>query len=105
MIALPAPWLPLIADYTRFARGRKAAFVRLAVGYLIPNVWLYALGALIVLSRGISDSTDLMTTIAAGGLASGPALLALTVDESDEAFANVLDRGLAPERQTCRSAC
>ena len=89
MIALPASWLPLIADYTRFARGRRDAFAGSAVGYLIPNVWLYALGALIVLSRGISDSTDLMTTIAAGGLASGLALLALTVDESDEAFANV----------------
>jgi NCS1 family nucleobase:cation symporter-1 len=89
MIALPASWLPLIADYTRFARKRRDAFVGSAVGYLVPNAWLYAVGALIVLSRGISDSTDLMTTIATGSLASGLALLALTVDETDEAFANV----------------
>jgi nucleobase:cation symporter-1, NCS1 family len=90
MVALPASWLPLIADYTRFSRDRRSAFAGSAVGYLIPNAWLYALGALLVLtSSAYSDATELMTSIAAGGLAAGLALLALTVDETDEAFANV----------------
>ena len=90
MIALPASWLPLIADYTRFSRDRRSAFAGSAVGYLIPNAWLYALGALLVTtSSAYSDPTELMTSIAAGGLAAGLALLALTVDETDEAFANV----------------
>jgi putative hydroxymethylpyrimidine transporter CytX len=90
MIALPASWLPLIADYTRFSRDKRSAFAGSAVGYLIPNAWLYALGALLVLtSSAYSDPTELMTSIAAGGLAAGLALLALTVDETDEAFANV----------------
>ncbi|HEU0305122.1 MAG TPA: cytosine permease [Gaiellaceae bacterium] len=92
MIALPASWLPLIADYTRFSRDRRTAFAGSAVGYLIPNAWLYALGALLVLTNpAYSDpnATALMTSIAAGGLAAGLALLALTVDETDEAFANV----------------
>ena len=35
------------------------------------------------------DTTSLLTAIASGGLAAGLALLALTVDETDEAFANV----------------
>ena len=95
MIALPASWLPLIADYTRFSRGRRSAFAGSAVGYLIPNAWLYALGALLVTtSSAYSDPTELMTSIAAGGLAAGLALLALTVDETDE---RVLDGRLAPE--------
>src|SRR5207302_11313457 len=50
---------------------------------------LFALGAVIALSRHISDAPGLLTAIAAGGAASVLALLALTVDESDEAFANV----------------
>ena len=37
----------------------------------------------------ISGPVDILTTIAAGGVASFLALLALTVDETDEAFANV----------------
>jgi purine-cytosine permease-like protein len=86
---MPASWLPLVADYTRFSRDRRSAFVGSGLGYLIPNVWLFALGALLLLSRSLADPTDLLTTIAGGGLAGGLALLALTVDEADEPFANV----------------
>lgn len=89
MVAMPVSWLPLIADYTRFSRDRRSAFWGSAVGYLIPNVWLYALGAILLLSRNLADTTALMTAIAAGGVASAFALLALTVDETDEPFANV----------------
>jgi putative hydroxymethylpyrimidine transporter CytX len=89
MIAMPASWLPLVADYTRFSRGRRAAFVGSGLGYLIPNVWLFGLGALLLLSRDLGDPTDLLTAIAGGGLAGALVLLALTVDETDEPFANV----------------
>jgi len=85
MVAMPVSWLPLAADYTRFARGRGPAFVGTGIGYLIPSVWLFALGAILL----IPDPVDVMTTIAAGGAASAVALLALTVDETDEPFANV----------------
>jgi NCS1 family nucleobase:cation symporter-1 len=82
-------WTPLVADYTRFSRTRRAGFISAGVGYLLPTIPLFALGAVIALSRGISDAPGLLTAVAAGGAASLLALLALTVDESDEAFANV----------------
>jgi putative hydroxymethylpyrimidine transporter CytX len=94
VIVLPASWLPLVADYTRFTRGRRSAFWGSGVGYLLPNVWLYALGALLVLSQHLAPDPKegprlLLTTIATGGLAGALALVALTVDETDEPFANV----------------
>src|SRR6478752_5442291 len=82
-------WTPLVADYTRFSRTRRAGFIGAGVGYFLPTVPLFALGAVIALSRHISDAPGLLTAVAAGGAASLLALLALTVDESDEAFANV----------------
>jgi nucleobase:cation symporter-1, NCS1 family len=82
-------WTPLVADYTRFARSRAAGFWSAGLGYFIPTIPLFALGAVIALSRHISDAPGLLTAVAAGGAASVLALLALTVDESDEAFANV----------------
>jgi NCS1 family nucleobase:cation symporter-1 len=82
-------WTPLVADYTRFSRSRAAGFWSAGLGYFIPTVPLFALGAVIAMSRHISDAPGLLTAIAAGGAASVLALLALTVDESDEAFANV----------------
>jgi purine-cytosine permease-like protein len=82
-------WTPLVADYTRFSRTRSAGFWGAGLGYLLPTVPLFGLGAVIALSRHISDAPGLLTAVAAGGAASVLALLALTVDESDEAFANV----------------
>ena len=82
-------WTPLVADYTRFSRTRSAGFWSAGLGYFVPTIPLFGLGAVIALSRHIGDAPGLLTAIAAGGLASLLALLALTVDESDEAFANV----------------
>jgi nucleobase:cation symporter-1, NCS1 family len=101
-VAMAASWLPLAADYTRFARRPREAFWGTALGYFVPLVWLYALGALLFLSRGLSDTTALLTTVAGAGLASALALVALTVGETDEPFANVYSaavslRNLVPE--------
>ncbi len=82
-------WTPLVADYTRFSRTRRDGFLGAGVGYFLPTIPLFALGAVIALSQGISDAPALLTAIAGGGVGSVLALLALTVDESDEAFANV----------------
>jgi putative hydroxymethylpyrimidine transporter CytX len=82
-------WTPLVADYTRFSRTRADGFWGAGLGYFVPTIPLFALGAVIAMSRDISDAPALLTAIAAGGVGSVLALLALTVDESDEAFANV----------------
>jgi putative hydroxymethylpyrimidine transporter CytX len=82
-------WTPLVADYTRYSRTRSAGFWGAGLGYFVPTIPLFALGAVIAMSRDISDAPGLLTAVAAGGAASILALLALTVDESDEAFANV----------------
>jgi putative hydroxymethylpyrimidine transporter CytX len=89
VLASVMSWTPLVADYTRFARTRSAGFWGAGLGYFVPTIPLFALGAMIAMSRHISDAPALLTAIAAGGAASVLALLALTVDESDEAFANV----------------
>jgi NCS1 family nucleobase:cation symporter-1 len=88
-VAMAASWLPLAADYTRFARSGRGAFWGTGVGYLVPLSVLYALGALLFLSRGLDEPTALLTAVAAGSAAGALALLALTVDETDEPFANV----------------
>jgi NCS1 family nucleobase:cation symporter-1 len=88
-VAMAASWLPLAADYTRFGRSGRAAFWGTGLGYLVPLVWLYGLGLLLALSGGFGDTTGLLIAVAGGGAASAFALLALTVAETDEPFANV----------------
>jgi nucleobase:cation symporter-1, NCS1 family len=89
MVAMPVSWLPLAADYTRFSSSRSGAFWGTAVGYFVPNVWLYGLGAILLLTRGLTDAPSVLTAIAAGGAGAALALLALGVDETKEPFANV----------------
>ncbi|HEY3290433.1 MAG TPA: cytosine permease, partial [Anaerolineae bacterium] len=44
VIALPISWLPLVADYNRFAKRSKPAFWGTFIGMLITNFWFLALG-------------------------------------------------------------
>lgn len=93
VVAMPISWFPLVADYSRFSRDRKAAFWGTAAGYFVPQVWFYAIGALLVLAAGVASDPDapiapLLSAIA--GLTVGWfALLVLLMDEVDEGFANV----------------
>jgi putative hydroxymethylpyrimidine transporter CytX len=89
VVAITVSWIPLAADYTRFGRSRRAAFWGTSIGYLTASAWLWALGVVLFFSRDITDPAALPVAVAAGGLAAVLALLAVTVDETDEAFANV----------------
>src|SRR6184192_1244747 len=91
VVAVTVSWAPLVADYTRFSRDRRAAFFGVGIGYLLPTFFQFGFGSILVLSRGVDPNRPelILTAIAGGGLAAALALLALTVDETDEAFANV----------------
>ena len=93
VVALPISWFPLVADYSRFSRGRRAAFWGTAGGYFVPHVWFYALGAMLVLATGVAvDPVAPITPLIAAfaGLTAGwLALLVILVDETDEGFANI----------------
>lgn len=90
VVAMPVSWLPLVADYNRFARNGRSAFRGTYLGYLLANVWFYGLGALFILTLEIAEPTpaNLATAIMAltGGVV---ALLVVLVDETDNAFADI----------------
>lgn len=88
VVGVTVSWIPLVADYTRFTRSPRAAFAGVGLGYGITDVWMLALGAVLVLSRDLTDAAALPAAVVAGGLVAVLALLALTVAETDEAFAN-----------------
>jgi NCS1 family nucleobase:cation symporter-1 len=82
-------WTPLAADYTRFARNRRTAFWGTGVGYLVPTFWCFGIGCLLVLARHIDAPEQIPAAVAAGSATAVLVLLALTIDESDEAFADI----------------
>lgn len=93
VIAMPISWLPLVADYTRFAKGARPAFIGTFWGYLVANVWLYMLGSLLVVNAGATpDPAGIalgILAVAGGSVAGILFLVGLLVGETDEAFANL----------------
>ncbi len=89
VIAITVSWAPLVPDYARFSHDRRSAFVGTAVGYFVAGSWMLLLGVFLVLTRGLSDPAELPAAVVAAGAAAALALLAVTVDETDEAFANI----------------
>lgn len=93
VVSLPVSWLPLVGDYSRFARGPVAGAVGTYIGYAIANIWFFALGMFYVLAlqgEGGAGTLvgDLVTTLLP--LTFGWfALIVLLVGETDEAFANI----------------
>jgi putative hydroxymethylpyrimidine transporter CytX len=105
VIALTVSWVPLVADYTRFSRDRRSAFWGVGFGYLLPTLFQFGFGSILVLSHPhIDGPTAVLTTVAAGGIGSILALLALTVDETDEAFANVYSTAVSVQNLVPRAS-
>jgi nucleobase:cation symporter-1, NCS1 family len=98
VIAMPVSWLPLVADYNRFARRGVSSAAGTFWGYVLGNVWFYALGALLVLGAGLSDASPAGLGTAIASLAGGwVVLLALLVGESDEAFADIYSAAVSSQ--------
>jgi NCS1 family nucleobase:cation symporter-1 len=93
IVALPIAWLPLAPDYSRFARGPRAAFLGTFGGFFVATVWFTMLGVLYVPAVSTSDVTGFVLALGVGVLA----LLVLLALETDEAFANVYSASVSAQ--------
>ncbi len=89
VIAMPLSWLPLVADYNRFAKKSKSAFFGTFIGFSITNVLFYVIGLLL----GIGDVFSIL--IAIQSFFYGFILLILIVDEIDNVFANIFSSSMS----------
>jgi NCS1 family nucleobase:cation symporter-1 len=44
VIIMPISWLPLVCDYSRYARSDKGSFYGTWIGYFIVSSWMYVIG-------------------------------------------------------------
>ena len=80
VVAQPVSWLPLVADYNRFATGRRQNFVGTFGGYTLGNMWFYALGALLVLSAKLNDASPAGIAVSILGLSAGTVVGVVAAD-------------------------
>lgn len=83
VIAMPVSWMPLVADYNRFAKKSKSALWGTLLGFTMTNILFYFGGVLL----GTSDVIAIVIAIEA--IFFGFLMILLIVDEADNAFADV----------------
>ncbi len=85
VIAMPISWMPLVSDYNRFSVRPASGFLGTLLGYTVANTWFYALGAALAALAGQEFVAASILRLYMGALA----LVAILVDETDNAFADV----------------
>jgi len=91
VIAMPISWMPLAADYNRFARESKGAFKGTFIGFTLTNILFYFGGVML----GVSDVVAIIAAIQS--IFFGFLLLILLVDEADNAFADVYSAAVSTQ--------
>lgn len=91
VIAMPVSWMPLVADYNRFARKSKSALWATFIGFTMTNILFYFAGVML----GTSDVIEIIVAIQA--MFFGFLMLLLIVDEADNAFADVYSAAVSTQ--------
>ena len=107
VVAMPISWWPLISDYNRFARSPKGAAAGTSLGYIAANTSFYLLGAALVFlgitAFGLNPQVPIafLATLGLLGLSALP-LIAILVDETDNAFADVYSAAVSVQNLSMR---
>jgi putative hydroxymethylpyrimidine transporter CytX len=63
VIAMPISWLPLVSDYSRFAKNSKSSFWGTWIGYFIVSSWMYLLGLAASLATQSPDPSGVVMNL------------------------------------------
>jgi putative hydroxymethylpyrimidine transporter CytX len=74
-VIMPLSWLPLIADYTRFARSKRDGIVGSFLGYFIGSTWMYMIGLGAAIAAGNPDPAAMLLAANLGFSALGIVVL------------------------------
>ncbi|MBU3112169.1 putative hydroxymethylpyrimidine transporter CytX [Clostridium lacusfryxellense] len=97
-IIMPLSWLPLIADYTRFAKSEKTGAYGSFIGYFLGSSWMFIIGLGAVIVSNNSDISAIMLAANLGITALGIVVLStitttfLDVYSAGVSFLNIIPK-------------
>ena len=74
-VIMPLSWLPLIADYTRFAKNKKSGALGSGMGYFVGSCWMYTIGLGAAIVAGDPEPSTMMLAANMGLAALGIVIL------------------------------
>ncbi|OGP99996.1 MAG: hydroxymethylpyrimidine transporter CytX [Deltaproteobacteria bacterium RBG_19FT_COMBO_46_12] len=63
IIAMPISWLPLVSDYSRFAKDSKSSFWGTWISYFIVSSWMYLIGLMASLATQSPDPSGVVMSL------------------------------------------
>lgn len=97
-VIMPLSWLPLIADYTRFAKSEKGAGYGSFIGYFLGSSWMFIIGLGVAIVSNNPDPSAMMLAANLGLTALGIVVLStvtttfLDVYSAGISFLNIMPR-------------
>lgn len=85
-VVMPLSWLPLIADYTRYAKTSQGAAWGSWLGYFIGSCWMYIIGLAVALTAGDPDPSSVLLAANLGLTALGIIVLATVTTTFMDAY-------------------
>ncbi|RNC28666.1 MAG: Cytosine permease [Candidatus Dichloromethanomonas elyunquensis] len=74
-VVMPLSWLPLISDYTRYAKSSRGGFWGSVAGYFIGSSWMYIIGLAATIYAGNPDPSIILAAANMGISALGIVIL------------------------------
>lgn len=104
-VIMPLSWLPLIADYTRFAKRKRDGILGSFLGYFIGSSWMYIIGLGAAITAGNPDPGAMMLAANLGLTALGIVILStVTTTFLDAYSAGVTFLNLFPKLSEKKAA-
>ncbi len=104
-VIMPLSWLPLIADYTRFAKRKRDGVIGSFLGYFIGSSWMYMIGLGAAIVAGNADPGAMMLAANLGLTALGIVILStVTTTFLDAYSAGVTVLNLFPKLSERKAA-
>lgn len=97
-IVMPLSWLPLIADYTRFAKNEKSAGLGSFIGYFLGSSWMFIIGLGSAIISNNQDPSSIMLAYNLGVVALAIVILStitttfLDVYSAGVSFINIMPK-------------
>jgi len=97
-VIMPLSWLPLIADYTRYAKDKKKAALGSGIGYFVGSCWMYTIGLGAGIAAANPEPSAMMLAANMGLSALGVVILStvtttfLDANSAGVSFANIFPK-------------
>ncbi|RJR25108.1 MAG: putative hydroxymethylpyrimidine transporter CytX [Desulfobacteraceae bacterium] len=66
VVAMPVSWLPLVCDYSRFARSSVSSFWGTWIGYFLVSSWMYVVGLAAALATASATPESMVLQLMVG---------------------------------------